>query len=416
MLHRLAAPDALSHALSHPLSDTARSGRPLAVATPDLQSVVVQGASFMGKAAAASGAAAAPTTPSLVGLITSVVFSMFSGLERLVTGPPRVPPNSTVTVHSSTLQITDDLGVPADWYYPAGDDPPGRLILLQHGFVTIGPMYSYTAANLAEDTHSIVVAPTLTSNPFADGGLWLWGDGMSRAVAGLFTEDRAALTQSALAAGYAQQYGLDPDTATLPRQFALVGHSAGGAAVSGTAGYLAENGAAADLAGVILLDGVPFGDVLPGALTRLDTYEQATDIYIPVRQIAAPWSIWNFLSNANESLSQARPGRFNGVVLTGGVHSDSVQAANQWTQFVLYVVAGFPQPQNPLAVRELSAAWLNDWFEGRTDLDDDLLPGSMVTIDTPAGPATGTVIGAAPAVTPAAPLLTGGSAALPLSA
>ena len=305
VLHRLAAPDALSQ---HPLSDTARSGRPLAVATPDLQSVVVQGASFMGKAAAASGAAAAPTTPSLVGLITSVVFSMFSGLERLVTGPPRVPPNSTVTVHSSTLQITDDLGVPADWYYPAGDDPPGRLILLQHGFVTIGPMYSYTAANLAEDTHSIVVAPTLTSNPFADGGLWLWGDGMSRAVAGLFTEDRAALTQSALAAGYAQQYGLDPDTATLPRQFALVGHSAGGAAVSGTAGYLAENGAAADLAGVILLDGVPFGDVLPGALTRLDTYEQATDIYIPVRQIAAPWSIWNFLSNANESLSQARPG------------------------------------------------------------------------------------------------------------
>jgi hypothetical protein len=379
---------------------------PAASPAPERRLVLVSSAT----SAAVSDAATTPASPSVVGLLTSVVFSLFSGLERLVNGPPKVPPNSTVTVRSSTLQITDGLSVPADWYYPAGDDPPTRMILLQHGFAAIGPMYSYTAATLAEETHSIVVAPTLTSNPFADGGLWLWGDGMSRSVADLFTGDRTALTQSALAAGYAEQYDLNPATAALPRQFALVGHSAGGAAVSGTAGYLAENGAAADLVGVILLDGVPFGDTLPDALTRLDAYEQATGRYIPVRNIGAPLSIWNFPSNANLSLSQARPDRFNGVVLAGGVHTDSMQGASPLIEFVLSLLAGSPQPQNQLAVQELSVAWLNDWFGGRTSVGDDLVPGSTIAIATPEGTATATVIGPSPDVA------TGRSAALPLSA
>ncbi len=390
------------------ISGAARSASPLSGSPrPERRLVIVK------PAAAVPDAAVTPARPTIVGLLTSVVFSLFSGFERLVTGPPKVPPNSTVTVASSTLEMTDGLSVPADWYYPAGDDPPSRMILLQHGFVTIGPMYSYTASNLAEATHSIVVAPTLTSNPFADGGFWLWGDGMAKAGAGLFTGRRTALTQSALAAGYAEQYGLDPETATLPRQFALVGHSAGGAAVSGMAGYLAENGAAADLVGVIMLDGVPFGDTLANALTRLDAYERATGRYVPIRNIGAPWSIWNFLSNANESLSRSRPDRFNGVVLAGGVHTDSMQGPNPWIEFVLFVAAGFPQPQNPPAVREMSAAWLDDWFRGRTAVGDDLMPGSTIVISTPEGPATATVIGV-----PRAHKVTGSvlSAAMPLSA
>ena len=47
------------------------------------------------------------------------------------------------------------------------------------------------------------------------------------------TGDRAALTASALAAGYAERYGLDPAEACLPQKFALAGHSLGGALVSG---------------------------------------------------------------------------------------------------------------------------------------------------------------------------------------
>jgi len=261
-------------------------------------------------------------------------------------------------------------------------------------------MYSYTAARLAESTNSIVVTPTLTSNPFADGGLWLGGDGMHTAVADLFVGNRAALTASALAAGYAEQYNLDPADAVLPEKFALAGHSLGGALVSGVAGHLVDNGAADDLVGVILLDGVPTGDQLPNALTKLAAYEKKTGRYIPVREIGAPLNSWNSLSNVNESLTQARPDHFNGVILAGGVHMDSMQGHNLLIQFAAYIAAGFPQKQNPPAVQELMVDWLDDWFEGHPEVDDDLVPGSTITIPTPNGPATGTVIGTPPAVSP----------------
>jgi hypothetical protein len=364
---------------------------PIAVATTALRA--------NSAASVAPAKTAAAPQPSLVGLISSPVFNVLSTAERLVNGPPTVPPNSTVTVRSSTLDIGSGLVVPADWYYPAGDKPPTRMILLQHGFLAIGPMYSYTAANLAERTNSIVVTPTLTSNPLADGALWLGGAGMHEAIANLFVGNRDALTASAVAAGYADQYHLDPAQAALPRQFALAGHSLGGALVSGVAGYLADNGAAADLVGVILLDGVPTGDQLPGALVKLKAYEAKTGRFIPVREIGAPLNIWNAPSNANEALSAARPDRYVGVVLDGGVHMDSMQGGNPLIQFVAYVAAGFPQKQNPPAVQELSVTWLNQWFTGRTDIGDDLVPGSTITIDTPQGPASAVVIGNAPAVT-----------------
>ena len=152
---------------------------------------------------------------------------------------------------------------------------------------------------------------------------------MHRAVADLFVGDREALTRSAVEAGYAKKYGLDPAEAALPQQFALVGHSLGGGLVSGVAGYTVDNGAAANLVGVILLDGVPTGDVLPNALAKLDAYEQSDGgRYIPVRVIGAPTNFFNSSSNANQALSEARPDRYNGVVLVDGVHMDAMQGGN----------------------------------------------------------------------------------------
>jgi hypothetical protein len=329
--------------------------------------------------------------------VGSFAFNALQAVEALVTGPPVVPPNSTVTVRSSTIQLSNGQRVAANWFYPEGDEPPTQMILLQHGFLALGPMYSYTAANLAEQTHSIVVTPTLSSNPFAGDSFWLGGTGMSAAIADLFVGDRAALTESALDAGYATRYGLDPDAAQLPQQFALAGHSLGANLVSGAAGFLAENDAADDLVGVILLDGVPIGDTLPNALANLDTYEATGGHYIPIREIGAPWNLFNSLSNVNDALSAARPDRFNGVVLAGGVHMDSMRGGNPLIQFTAYVVAGFPQPQNPPAVEELAIAWLTDWFNGDTGIGDDLVPGTTLLIPTPQGTAHGVVIGTAPA-------------------
>lgn len=343
------------------------------------------------KAGAAAGTVPGHA-PTLLGVVTGLIFGAVTHLERLLAGPPTVPAGSSVTVRSSTLEVATGVVVPADWYFPAGSAPE-RMILLQHGFFAVGAMYSDTAASLAEDTHSVVVVPTLTSNPFADSGLWVNGVGMQQAIARLFVGDRTALTSSAIAAGYDRQYGLRAEDAMLPAQFALAGHSAGGALVSGTAGYLVSYGAADDLAGVLLLDAVTTGGQLSGALAKLNAYEQQTGRYIPVREIGSPPNLWNFISNVDTALSRSRPGHFSGVVLSGGVHTDSMGGGSAVSEFLVHLVAGFPITQNPLALRQLSGQWLNDWFAGTTSVDDNLVPGTTLTIATTNGTAVGTVIG-----------------------
>ena len=57
----------------------------------------------LGSRGSSRQAGAAAPQPSIVGLISSAVFNVLSTAERLVNGPPTVPPNSTVTVRSSTL-------------------------------------------------------------------------------------------------------------------------------------------------------------------------------------------------------------------------------------------------------------------------------------------------------------------------
>ena len=92
--------------------------------------------------------------------------------------------------------------MPADWYFPDtydpdSDTPPERIIYLQHGFGARGVFYDYTASYLANQTNSIVVAPTVTSNLFATDGMWLGGDPMHRAMADLFMDNNPALLESA---------------------------------------------------------------------------------------------------------------------------------------------------------------------------------------------------------------------------
>jgi hypothetical protein len=335
----------------------------------------------------------------IVSKVGSIAFNTLQAVETVVTGPPTVPKGSTVTVHTSTIQLSNGQTVPANWYFPETDDgkPPDNMILLQHGFLAQGPMYSYTAANLAEQTHSVVVTPTLSSNPFAGDANWLGGTGMAESIGELFVGDRTALTASAVDAGYADAYGLNPATAQLPEKFALEGHSLGANLVAGAAGFIAADpgGAGDNLVGVILLDGVPIGQTLPDALTKLDTYTANGGHYIPVRQIGAPLNLFNSVSTVNDDLTAARPSHFNGVILDGGVHMDSMRGGNPLIQIAAYAIAGFPQPQNPPAVDELSVDWLNEWFlTGDTGSDDDLVPGSTIDIDTPQGTAHGVVIGA----------------------
>jgi pimeloyl-ACP methyl ester carboxylesterase len=318
--------------------------------------------------------AAAPPFSGLLSAIGTIVFNLYGLATRLFGGPPILPANSTVTVHSSTLRIDcgDGYEVPADWYIPDTAEPPTRLIYLQHGFLASGPWYSHTAAALAEQTNSIVVAPTITSNFFSCDACWLGAPPMQRAVANLFEDDNTALAESALAAGY---------TGPIPDRVVLVGHSLGGGLVAGTAGYMVCNDTIDRLAGVVMLDGVG----LDGSMaTSLDKVPDG----IPIYQLAAPKYFWNQFGVGTAALLEARPDRFIGVTLVGGSHVDSMRGGNPLIQFSQQLVSGFSTPQNVEAARILMVGWVNDMFAGIQDDGIYVDPNDAATIDTPAGQAT----------------------------
>lgn len=313
-------------------------------------------------------------------IIGTVVFGLYGFVTRLIGGPPILPPNSTVTVYSSRLRI--DCGcapgegkeVPVDWYIPENPDPD-RIIYLQHGFLAAGPWYSYTAATLAEQTNSIVVAPSVTSNFLAYDQCWLGGAPMHQAMAELFDPDNTALADSLGATPYEGELEWT--------QVVLMGHSAGGGAVSGIARYMTENGDADRLAGVVLLDGVG----MSGGKMAEDLSMVPDDI--PVYQLAAPRYVWNMFGSGTDALVQARPDApFYGVTLVNGSHVDTMRGGNFLIQFSQQLVSGFSRPQNVAAAEILMVGWVNDMFAGNQDEGIYLTSGETRTIDTPAGPAT----------------------------
>jgi len=343
----------------------------------------------------AAGTTARP--PSLPDAIQSFVFDVIGVAVTAVAGPPVAAPGTNVTVRSSTLEITPGRTVPADWYYPSGDEPPQRLIYLQHGFLGVGAMYSYTASYLADRTHSVVVVPTLSSNRFKQDGFWLGDDQVYQATASLFLGERDALTASAAAAGFAERYGSD---AALPEEFMLIGHSLGAGVAAGAAGYYAEaitaNGAPDRLAGLVLLDGAPPENSLPDGLDKLDSL----GTYTPVFELGAPKES----RRVDAALIAQRPGYFNGVVLDGGKHLDAMQGGTPAIQFISYLYQGFPTEQNKSAAQTIIAGWANDIFAGRIDPSTGKCvgadcagiyadPGEPFVIATPVGPASGVAIG-----------------------
>jgi pimeloyl-ACP methyl ester carboxylesterase len=316
--------------------------------------------------------AATPPFSGLLSAIGTLVFNLYGLAIGLLGGPPVLPANSTVTVRSSTLHIDYGPGydLPANWYFPADENPTG-LIYFQHGFLASAPFYSYTAATLAEQTHSIVVAPSVTSNFFAYDNFWLGGAPYQQAVADLFAGDRQALTDSATAAiGHA---------VTLPERFVIAGHSAGGGLALAAAGDM-DAATLANLAGLVLLDGVAMSD----AVATIDKLPDG----LPVYQIASPPYAWNMYGATSDALVAARPGFFNGVQLVGGSHIDAMQGGNPLIQFGAYLLAGFSQPQNIDAVNILAVGWINDMFADEQTSGVYAKPGDSIAIPTAAGTAT----------------------------
>ena len=254
--------------------------------------------------------------------------------------------------------------VAADWYFPTQPDgtvDAQGVIYLQHGFGAMNTFYSALAIELAQKTNSIVVAPTLSSIPFTFSGGCLICSTSQQAAAQLFLDPtRTALTESAVAAGYTGS------PAELQGAFVLSGHSAGGGFATATAADYVSGLTGPqqdDLLGVVMFDGVSngtFDGTFDSQIAQLDTAD------IPVYQIAAPAQAFNLFGATTNALLAARPDQYDGAVLVGGSHVDSMLGTNPIIDFAAQLVTKFSPAGSTAAVYNLSTGWINDLYVGAT--------------------------------------------------
>lgn len=296
--------------------------------------------------------------------IATAAYNLYTRTMEFFAGPLRAPFGSWVRAEKSSLVLGDGVEVRADWYFPPGFKAPTGLIYFQHGFLATGSFYSATAAYLAEKTNSIVVVPTLTWNPLDVENYPLMLPHTYRAIADLFTGDRAALKASAKLAGFGGR---------LPERVVFAGHSAGGGTAVGAAGYLVERGGADDLAGVVMLDGAAFFGTLAASLAKIPTS-------IPVYNLAAEPDNWNIYGEASFYLAQARPDAFTGIQVSGGKHSDGMQSASPTVQFLTYLATGFSRPWTVATSELMASGWINDMLKGTHTAKYYGEPGSSLDI------------------------------------
>ena len=247
---------------------------------------------------------------------------------------------------------------PARWYFPLQADGTVNargVIYLQHGFLGTGGWYGSLASALAYGTDCVVVTPTVTSLPLPMGA-YLGGAAMPPAVAGLFLGNESALNLSASQAGY---HG------TLPTEFVLSGHSAGGGLATLAGGtYVADLGAntgANQLKGVVMFDGVANGSSgFATAITELKS------LSIPDYTVAAPPQSWNAGGQTTTQLVNSYPGQFVGVQLVNGSHVDSLVGNKPVIDVLSQVITKYSPGGNPQAVYTLSTGWIEDFFAGGT--------------------------------------------------
>ncbi len=276
----------------------------------------------------------------------------------------------------------------ADWYFPTqadGSVQPDGVIWLQHGFLGRKSWYSALATDLALQTNSVVVVPNVPSFP----RLRCWdctlnSAALQEATATMFLGERSALNDSATRAGF---------KGTLPQQFILAGHSAGGGFATAVGGYAVDNGAAAgNLLGVVMFDGVSSNGTFAPALAKLDTQD------IPVYQIAAPPQPWNADGQTTDELVALRPGQFTGVVLKDGSHVDSLIGGVPIIDVIAQLLVKRSPPDNTAAVYTLASGWIKDMYADGRQYGLYGSGGQQIVL----GPATAIVLGTTPALSMAA--------------
>lgn len=394
-----AAGDEVSAAVANVFGSCATEFQTLTARTLALQTQFVRALSAAGAAYAAAEAANVPPLQALEQQVESL--GVLAPIERLLghplfggttgTGQPgtllaTTPTGGAVTTAPTTNGVTGvktgfsflqiplgeasifgiplgqlSLPAPAHWYFPTqadGSVHANGVIYLQHGFGAIGWFYDPLAMQLAQQTDSIVVVPTVPSLPLPFGA-WLGGPQLQQGVASLFLGSETALNISANHAGY---------QGTLPVNFILAGHSAGGGLATIAAGdYIADlgtNTANNHLLGVVMFDGVAMdSSAFATAVANLQA------LHIPDYVVAAPPQPWNAFGATTNQLISLYPGQFVGVELVNGSHVDSMVGGHPLVDFVAQLVTRFSPPGNTAAVYTLATGWINDIYAGAGPTD-----------------------------------------------
>ena len=220
----------------------------------------------------------------------------------------------------------------ADWYFPTqadGQVSASGVVWLQQGELSDAVAFAALAAQIAGQTNSIVVTPAISSFEIPTRpGAFLGSAAMQEAVADMMLGDRGALTVSAAAVGY---------QGVLPEKILLAGERMGGGFAAEVAARTVDNGAALNLLGVVMFDGVASPDQFATTLAKLDS------LGIPLYQIASPPQAANNWGRTTEQLVALHPDQFVGV------------------QF---------DDASPLdAVVTFATGWINDLYAGRGPTD-----------------------------------------------
>ncbi|BBZ39389.1 PE family protein [Mycobacterium conspicuum] len=270
-------------------------------------------------------------------------------------------PGAVTGVREGTSYLNLSVGAngysaPARWYFPTQADGTVNargVIYLSHGFLATGGYYSPLAIALAETTDCIVVTPTVSSLPLP-GGAWISGTQMQHAVGELFIGNEAALNLSASQAGY---HG------TLPQEFVISGHSAGGGLATAAGGdYVKALGA--DIADNHLLGVVMFDGVATNAGSFAPSIASLQTLNIPDYTIAAPPQMLNAYGVTTNQLVSLYPNQFVGVELANGSHVDSMLGDKPVIDFASQLATRFSPGGNTAAVYTLAEGWINDFFAG----------------------------------------------------
>jgi lipocalin len=233
--------------------------------------------------------------------------------------------NGVTGVKTSTSSLAIPIGprgfvTSADWYFPTQAD--GRVlangvIWLQQGELRDAVAFAALAAQIAGQTNSVVVAPTISSFEIPTlPGCFLGSAAMQQAVAAMMLGDRGSLVISATAAGY---------QGVLPEKILLAGQRMGGGFATEVAAGTVDNGAAANLLGVVMFDGVAGPSQFAPSVAKLESLD------IPVYQIASPPQAANNWGRTTEQLAALYPDQFIGVQFEDGSSLDAmVTLATGW--------------------------------------------------------------------------------------